>query len=74
MRVLGIDPGSNITGYGIIEKNGQDLHTLKWGAIRAKKNDSFPEKLRRVYDSLRVVINTYRPSIEIGRASCRERV
>ena len=65
MRVLGIDPGSNITGYGIIEKNGQDLHTLKWGAIRAKKNDSFPEKLRRVYDSLRVVINSYGPSIAV---------
>ena len=62
MRILGIDPGSNITGYGIIEKNGQELHTLKWGAIRAKKNDPFPEKLKRIYDSLRVVINSYGPS------------
>ena len=65
MRVLGIDPGSNITGYGIIEKNGQELRPLKWGAIRAIKNDSFPDKLKRVYDSLRVVINSYGPSIAV---------
>lgn len=63
MRVLGIDPGSNITGYGIIEKNGRALNTLKWGAIRTKQNQSFPDKLKKIYDDLSEVIKTYKPSI-----------
>ncbi len=49
MRVLGIDPGSIITGYGIVEKNGRDLKTIKWGAIRTKSNQSFPEKLKKIF-------------------------
>ena len=62
MRVVGIDPGSNITGYGIVEKNGRDLKTIKWGAIRTKSNQSFPEKLKKIYDDLSEIIKTYEPS------------
>ena len=62
MRVLGIDPGSIITGYGIVEKNGRDLKTIKWGAIRTKSNQSFPEKLKKIYDDLSEIIKTYEPS------------
>ncbi|HJP19341.1 MAG TPA: crossover junction endodeoxyribonuclease RuvC [Nitrospinota bacterium] len=62
MRVLGIDPGSIITGYGIVEKNGRDLKTIKWGAIRTKSNQSFPEKLKKIYDDLTEIIKTYEPS------------
>lgn len=63
MRVLGIDPGSIITGYGIVEKNGNDLNTLKWGAIRTKRSQSFPEKLKKIYDDLTEIIKTYEPSV-----------
>mgnify|MGYP001383398094 CR=1 FL=1 len=62
MRVLGIDPGSIITGYGIVEKNGRDLKSIKWGAIRTKSNQSFPEKLKKIYDDLSEIIKTYEPS------------
>lgn len=62
MRVLGIDPGSNVTGYGIIEKNGRDFNTLKWGAISTKQYPSFPEKLKKIYDDLGEVIKSYRPT------------
>ena len=62
MRVLGIDPGSIITGYGIVEKNGRDLKSIKWGAIRTKSNQSFPEKLKKIYDDLTEIIKTYEPS------------
>ena len=62
MRVVGIDPGSNITGYGIVEKNGSDLKTLKWGAIRTKRNQSFPEKLKKIYDDLCEIIKAYEPT------------
>lgn len=61
MRVLGIDPGSIVTGYGVVEKNGRDLKSLKWGAIRTKRSQSFPEKLKQIYDELTGVIETYGP-------------
>jgi crossover junction endodeoxyribonuclease RuvC len=63
MRVLGIDPGSIITGYGIVEKKGKNLNTLKWGAIRTKRNQSFPEKLKKIYDDLCEIIKDYEPSV-----------
>lgn len=63
MRVLGIDPGSNITGYGVIEQKGRDLNTIKWGVIRSKRNQSFPEKLKKIYDELIGVVKSYEPSI-----------
>lgn len=62
MRVLGIDPGSNVTGYGIIEKNGRDFNTLKWGAISTRQSSSFPEKLKKIYDELGEIIKSYRPT------------
>ncbi len=63
MRALGIDPGSIVTGYGIIEKNGKGLNTLKWGTIRTKRNQSFPEKLKKIYDGLTEIIKDYEPSV-----------
>lgn len=61
MRVIGIDPGSNVTGYGIIEKNGRNFNTLIWGAIRTKQYSSFPEKLKKIHDNLKEVIQSYQP-------------
>lgn len=63
MRVIGIDPGSIITGYGVVEKNGSGLNSIKWGAIRTKKNQSFPERLKKIYDELSEIIETYEPSV-----------
>ena len=52
MRVLGIDCGSEATGYGIIETDGRRHRLLKAGTIRTSPRKPFPERLRRIADEL----------------------
>ena len=52
MKILGIDPGSMVTGYGLIEQNGNITRYLDSGCIRIPKKWSLPEKLLRIANSL----------------------
>jgi crossover junction endodeoxyribonuclease RuvC len=61
MRVLGIDPGSRITGYGIIDKEGARLIHVDNGAIFTDSHKDFPMRLQRIYRGLTEVIEQYRP-------------
>jgi crossover junction endodeoxyribonuclease RuvC len=61
MRVLGIDPGSRITGYGIIDKEGNRLVHVDNGAIFTDSQRDFPLRLQRIYRGLSEVIERYRP-------------
>jgi len=61
-RILGIDPGSRITGFGVIDVVGQDYVYVASGCIRIKSDD-FPERLKEIYLGLDEVISTYQPSM-----------
>lgn len=61
MRVLGIDPGSRITGYGIVEQSGSRLVHVDNGAIFTDSAADFPGRLKRIFDGLLTVIAEYRP-------------
>ena len=61
MIVLGIDPGSRITGYGIVEKAGNRLVHIDNGAIFTDKATDFPGRLKKIFDGLLEVIARYRP-------------
>jgi crossover junction endodeoxyribonuclease RuvC len=61
MRVLGIDPGSAATGYGVIEDQGGQLSVVASGAITSHAKLPFPERLLRIHRELRAVIGTWRP-------------
>jgi crossover junction endodeoxyribonuclease RuvC len=60
IRVLGIDPGSVITGYGLIESDGARSFHLTHGHIRVK-GDSFPERLGHIHSELVEIINQWQP-------------
>jgi len=60
IRVLGIDPGSVITGYGLIESDGIRSFHLAHGHIRVK-GDSFPERLGHIHSALGEIIAQWRP-------------
>lgn len=60
MRILGIDPGSRITGFGIIEREGSRLRYVESGCIRAGDGD-FPGRLKTIFDGLCDVIRIYAP-------------
>lgn len=61
VRVLGIDPGSVITGYGIIETDGVRSFHIAHGHIRVR-GDSFPERLGHIHKSLTEVLQEWQPA------------
>src|SRR5438874_9385744 len=62
MRVMGIDCGSEYTGYGVVEQLGnRELVRRVSGAIKLKTKDAMPLKLQRIFAELTNVITEYRP-------------
>ncbi len=60
MLILGIDPGSRITGFGVIESNKQKQHYIASGCIKIIGTD-WSLRLKQIYDDLLEIINKYRP-------------
>jgi crossover junction endodeoxyribonuclease RuvC len=61
-RVLGIDPGSRITGYGVLEIDGQEMSYVASGCIRPESK-RLPERLAEIYHGVNEVIVTHQPEI-----------
>ncbi len=61
MRTLGIDPGSRVTGYGIVEQAGGRIVRVDHGEIRIKKGEPFTRCLSRIFDELTEVIGRTKP-------------
>ena len=61
MIILGIDPGSRITGYGIISKEGNRLIHIDNGAIFTQSAKDFPQRLQQIFVGLSAIIEQYRP-------------
>ncbi len=62
MIILGIDPGTTIIGYGVIEKNKSKLKLIDYGVIRTK-NVSQEEKLSKISEELNKIIKKYKPEV-----------
>ncbi len=63
MRVLGIDPGSHITGYGVVEKKGAQLLHIDNGCLSIKKSLPFPQKLLEIHVGLTKIIYEFKPDV-----------
>lgn len=61
MRIIGIDPGFAILGYGIIEINGSKFKTIEYGAITTPSDMPMPDRLRIIYSNLSDLITEYQP-------------
>ncbi|MBI4547304.1 MAG: crossover junction endodeoxyribonuclease RuvC [Ignavibacteriae bacterium] len=61
MIVLGVDPGTLITGYGIIESRNGKVKVLSSDAIKNDSTKSMPLRLKLIYTRLAEVINKYHP-------------
>jgi len=60
MRILGIDPGLRITGFGVLDKEGQQLHYVASGCIKTPDGE-LPDRLKAILNSLGEVIGQYQP-------------
>jgi crossover junction endodeoxyribonuclease RuvC len=58
--ILGIDPGSRITGYGVIRVEGSRHVYLASGCVRVQ-DENLPERLRQIFLSLQEIVQTYQP-------------
>lgn len=61
MRILGVDPGSQATGFGAIDSDGSRSALVTFGVIRTRSKLSFPEKLRTIHDRLSEVVDRCSP-------------
>jgi crossover junction endodeoxyribonuclease RuvC len=70
-RILGIDPGLHITGYGLIELGDSarsaiaDLRLLEGGVLRAKATDTLPRRIETLYDGLREILLEHSPDVVV---------
>jgi crossover junction endodeoxyribonuclease RuvC len=64
MIILGIDPGSVLTGYAILKKNpDKSLEVLDFGCINADKFSTTGERLKKIYKEVLKIILEYHPSL-----------
>ena len=61
MRILGIDPGCAITGFSIIDYEGNKFRLITSGAILTEAHTSFPIRLEKIYKDLTGIIEEYKP-------------
>jgi crossover junction endodeoxyribonuclease RuvC len=63
MRILGIDPGIALTGFGIVEKNGVKVKAGSYGHISTQSGTPVPDRLKILYDDMVNIIVEYRPEV-----------
>ncbi|MBN2125719.1 MAG: crossover junction endodeoxyribonuclease RuvC [Deltaproteobacteria bacterium] len=61
MLVLGVDPGSIATGYGLVEKNNRRLTCIHAGTISASARHPFHERLHQIFQAMTEIMTRYRP-------------
>jgi crossover junction endodeoxyribonuclease RuvC len=61
-RILGLDPGSRLTGFGVIEVQGRHNGYLASGCIRVRA-DALPDKLRIIFDGVNELIALHKPQV-----------
>ena len=63
MRILGIDPGIAIVGYGIVDKNANAYKAVKYDAITTKAHTPIENRLLSIYNELDLIIKEYKPEV-----------
>jgi crossover junction endodeoxyribonuclease RuvC len=63
MKILGIDPGTAVMGYGVIENEGSDIALVDYGAIVVPEHLKTGERLNYLYNELLKIIRRHRPDV-----------
>lgn len=61
MRVIGIDPGTAITGWGVVEGDGNDLRVIAYGVVTTPAGTPLPERLQVIYRELTELLGKWQP-------------
>ena len=64
MIVLGVDPGTQVTGYGVVRgSSGTDVTLLECGVIRTNARDPLPSRLREIHDGITELLARHKPDV-----------
>jgi len=63
LRVLGIDPGGFVAGWGLVRQSGHKLALEDCGTIRPKRDDEFPKRLCALHDGLSEILGRHQPDV-----------
>lgn len=63
MRVLGVDPGTRIVGYGVVDQRGSRLIHVTHGTVSPGRTPTVPQRLRAIFEGLVAVIDAQRPDV-----------
>jgi crossover junction endodeoxyribonuclease RuvC len=61
MKILGIDPGTQVMGWGVVETDGSDVSLVAYGAIKVPEKLQPAQKLNLLYTELQKIIHKYAP-------------
>ena len=59
--ILGIDPGTTVMGYGLLQVEGQKLHAIQYGVIHLSKYNNHALKLQKIFNRVTSIIDEYMP-------------
>jgi crossover junction endodeoxyribonuclease RuvC len=65
MLILGVDPGIAITGYGLLEQNGNRIKPLKYGVIRTSSDLMAAERLMAIHQKITDLVKEYKPEVMV---------
>ncbi len=63
MRILGIDPGSETLGWGVVKKDGNFYRSVAYGTVKSSPKDAFSKRLLKIYDGVQDVIERFQPEV-----------
>jgi len=63
VRILGIDPGIERTGWGVVESKGHDVSPQDYGCILTPKEDGLPRRLLLIYRALNEILDKHNPDV-----------
>ncbi len=61
MRILGIDPGYAIVGFGVVDYDGRKFTPVEYGAILTEAHTPFTERLRAIHSDMEFIFEKFRP-------------
>lgn len=63
MRILGIDPGTALMGYGIVDEEGSRLRPITYGVLRTEAGQPQSQRLVKIYRELNQLLDEYQPEV-----------
>jgi crossover junction endodeoxyribonuclease RuvC len=61
MRILGVDPGTVVLGFGVLEQNSRGCRAIDFGCLKLSSAEIIPVRLKKIYDEVGRIIRLYQP-------------